>query len=86
LNGWNRPKPDIRDQSSLTPLIHRVQKHPEVGQETLRFFDWCYREGGRFAEQLDYVTLPEALVKNIRQAWRRNMRGPHGERLWPPRS
>lgn len=66
-------------------LMHRVQHDPELARETLRFFDWCYREGGRFAEQLDYVPLPDDLIRHIRLAWRARLRTADGKRLWPPR-
>ena len=66
-------------------LMHRMQQDPELARETLRFFDWCYRDGGRFAEQLDYVPLPDNLVRHIRLAWRRTLRTVDGNRLWPPR-
>lgn len=66
-------------------LMHRVQHDPELARETLRFFDWCYREGGRFAEQLDYVPLPGDLVRHIRLAWRERLRTADGQPLWTPR-
>src|ERR1700683_138864 len=35
----------------------------------LKFFDWAYRNGGKMAAQLDYVPLPDSLIKQIRAHW-----------------
>jgi phosphate transport system substrate-binding protein len=63
-------------------LMYKQQAHPEVAREILRFFDWCYREGGLYAELIDYVTLSDDLVNNIHQTWRDNLIGTDGELLW----
>lgn len=50
-------------------LLHKVQARPEQGAEALKFFAWAYQNGGKMAEDLDYVALPESLVKLIHKAW-----------------
>lgn len=50
-------------------LLHKVQARTEQGAEALKFFAWAYQNGGKMAEDLDYVALPESLVKLIHKAW-----------------
>jgi phosphate transport system substrate-binding protein len=51
-------------------LLHAKQEKAESGREVLRFFDWAYKNGGRMAEELDYVPMPEPVVKQIEASWK----------------
>jgi phosphate transport system substrate-binding protein len=62
-------------------LMHQQVKNVEAAREALTFFDWCYRNGGQMAEQLDYVPMPDSLVKLIQQSWRQ-IQGPDGKPVW----
>jgi phosphate transport system substrate-binding protein len=35
--------------------------------EVLKFFDWAFRNGKKDAADLDYVSLPDSLTKQIRE-------------------
>ncbi|MGE5385400.1 MAG: phosphate ABC transporter substrate-binding protein PstS [Betaproteobacteria bacterium] len=50
-------------------LMHKAQDKPAQAAEVLKFFDWSYKNGAKMAEELDYVPLPEALVKQIHTSW-----------------
>jgi phosphate transport system substrate-binding protein len=50
-------------------LIHKVQEKPQQGNEVLKFFSWAYKNGGKLTEELDYVALPDPLVKAIEASW-----------------
>ena len=50
-------------------LMHKVQDKPAQAAEVLKFFDWSYKNGGKLAADLDYVPLPESLVKQINASW-----------------
>jgi len=50
-------------------LMHKVQDKPAQAAEVLKFFDWSYKNGGKLAADLDYVPLPESLVKQIHASW-----------------
>ncbi len=50
-------------------LMHKIQDKPEQGTEVLKFFDWAYKNGGTLAEEMNYVPLPDTLVKTIRSSW-----------------
>jgi phosphate transport system substrate-binding protein len=50
-------------------LMQKVQDKPAQGTEVLKFFEWSYKNGVKMAEELDYVSLPDALVKLIHTSW-----------------
>ncbi len=50
-------------------LMHKAQDKPAQGAEVLKFFEWSYKNGGKLAEELDYVALPDSLIKLIHGAW-----------------
>ena len=47
-------------------LVHVSQDKPERSAALLRFFDWVFANGGRAAEDLDYIPLPETVVTELR--------------------
>jgi phosphate transport system substrate-binding protein len=51
-------------------LVHAKQEKAEAGREVLRFFDWSFRNGSRMAAELDYVPMPDAVVKQIQASWK----------------
>ena len=62
-------------------LMHKTQEKPEAGKEVLKFFDWAYDKGGKLAINLDYVPLPENVVKLIRAAWKAQIKDASGKAL-----
>jgi phosphate transport system substrate-binding protein len=50
-------------------IMHRVQERPENATAVLRFFDWAYVNGSKTATELDYVPMPESVVKSVRALW-----------------
>jgi phosphate transport system substrate-binding protein len=63
-------------------LMHKVQDKPETGKEVLKFFDWAYEKGDKLATDLDYVTLPDNVVKLIRDAWKAQIKDAAGKAVW----
>jgi phosphate transport system substrate-binding protein len=51
-------------------LVHSAQDKPESGREVLKFFEWSFKNGGKMAQELDYVPMPEAVVKEIQASWK----------------
>ena len=51
-------------------LMHAKQDKADTGREVLKFFDWSFRNGAKMAEELDYVPMPEAVVKQIQASWK----------------
>jgi phosphate transport system substrate-binding protein len=62
-------------------LMHKQQTKPDVAREALNFFDWAYHNGGQLAEQLDYVPMPDSVVKLVEQSWQQ-IKGPDGKPVW----
>ena len=62
-------------------LVHAKQDKPETGREVLKFFGWAYRNGGSMAEALDYVPMPEPVVKQIEASWK-NLKDSSGKSLY----
>ncbi len=63
-------------------LMHKVQDKPETAVEVLKFFDWAYNKGGQMAESLDYIPMPEKVVKLIRDAWKKEIKDGNGKAVW----
>jgi len=62
-------------------LMQKVQEKPATGKEVLKFFDWTYDKGGKLAADLNYVPLPENVVKLIRAAWKAQIKDAAGKAL-----
>ena len=43
-------------------LIHKQPQDPAAAAEALKFFAWAYAKGGKMAEDLDYVPMPDKAV------------------------
>ena len=63
-------------------LMHKVQDKPETAKEVLKFFSWAYANGDKMASDLDYVPLPESLVKMIHTAWETQIKNAAGKAVW----
>ena len=62
-------------------LLHTAQDKPAQGAETLKFFDWSFKNGEQAALALDYVTLPESVVNEIRAKWKQQVKDTSGKPL-----
>ncbi|WP_114392676.1 phosphate ABC transporter substrate-binding protein PstS [Oleisolibacter albus] len=40
-----------------------------AAKQALEFFNWAYAKGGQMADQLDYVPMPDAVVKMVTKTW-----------------
>jgi phosphate transport system substrate-binding protein len=63
-------------------LMHKVQEKPESGREVLKFFDWAYDKGDPLAQSLDYVPLPDAVVKLIQASWKAQLKDASGKPVY----
>ncbi len=63
-------------------LVHKEQAKPEQGVEVLKFFDWAYKNGGKQANDLDYATLPNSVIEQVRAAWKTNVKDSSGKALY----
>lgn len=63
-------------------LMHKSQDKPENAAEVLKFFDWAYTNGSLMAKGLDYVPMPDSVVKLIETSWKNNIKGKDGAVIW----
>ena len=63
-------------------LMHKAQEKPESAKEVLKFFDWAYSNGGKLAGDLDYVMMPESVIKLIRATWKAQVKSTTGTAIW----
>jgi phosphate transport system substrate-binding protein len=66
-------------------LMHVSQQAPERAKEVLKFFDWSFANGGKMAEELVYVPMPEKVVKLVEDMWAKQIKAatPQAEAIWP---
>jgi phosphate transport system substrate-binding protein len=50
-------------------LFHKQVQDPVAAQEALKFFAWAYANGGKMAEDLDYIPMPAPVVVAIKKLW-----------------
>lgn len=63
-------------------LVHKETKKPEQATEVLKFFDWAYKEGASQANELDYASLPDSVIEQVRAAWKTNIKDSSGKALY----
>ncbi len=62
-------------------LMHKQQADQPKAREVLNFFDWAYRNGGKLAEELAYVPMPQKVIGMVEQSWKAIV-GPDGKPVW----
>ena len=60
-------------------LIHKVQEKPDTAREVLKFFDWSFKNGATMADELDYVPMPDPVVKQIQSLWKSQIKDAAGK-------
>jgi len=64
-------------------LMHKIQAGPARAQTSLSFFLWCYADGGKMAEALDYIPIPNSVVSLVKDLWAKEMRTTDGKVIYP---
>jgi len=62
-------------------LMHKAQEKPANALNTLKFFDWAYKQGDKLAEDLDYVPLPAKVKDLVRKQWADNLKDASGKTI-----
>ena len=62
-------------------LMHKEVKDGADSLTALKFFSWAYDKGDKMAEELDYVPLPDNVVKMVEQTWTGNIKS-GGKAVW----
>ena len=53
-------------------LIYKKPQDPAAAAEALKFFAWAYAKGGKMAEELDYIPMPDNVVTRSRRCGQRD--------------
>jgi len=62
-------------------LMHKTQENPARGAAALKFFLWSFANGGKMADELDYVPMPANVVKMVTNMWTQEIKGADGKPL-----
>jgi phosphate transport system substrate-binding protein len=62
-------------------LMYKKQEKPDSAKVVLQFFDWSYKNGGKMAEDLDYVPMPTKVIAMVEKTWS-GLAGPDGKPVW----
>lgn len=50
-------------------LMHAQPTDKAAAAEAIKFFKWSFEKGGKMAEELDYIPMPDSVVKLIEKTW-----------------
>ena len=65
----NQPGATSWPITATTWVLLRSDTPAARNQAAVKFFDWALKNGQADAEKLDYVPLPDVVVKRIEAAW-----------------
>jgi len=63
-------------------LMYGKQDKPATAKDVLNFFDWAYHNGQAMAEELDYVPMPDPVVKLVEETWKAHIASSDGKPVW----
>ena len=64
-------------------LVYKNQTNAAQAKEVLKFFAWSFKNGDKSAMALDYVPMPEAVVKMVEMSWQKELKDQDGKAIWP---
>jgi phosphate transport system substrate-binding protein len=79
----NQPGAESWPMTAATWIL--VYKNPEDAAatgEALKFFAWSYANGDKMADDLDYVSMPDNVVKSIEAMWSKDIMGADGKPIY----
>jgi len=56
-------------------LMHKNPADKAASAEAIKFFKWSFENGGKMAEELDYIPMPDNVVKLIQNTWSTDIKG-----------
>jgi phosphate transport system substrate-binding protein len=63
-------------------LIHKQPQDPNAARDALKFFAWAFAKGDKMAEELDYVPMPDKVVKDVETGWAKDIKDASGKALF----
>ena len=49
--------------------MHKEPTDKAASAEAIKFFKWSFEKGDKMAEELDYIPMPDNVVKLIEKTW-----------------
>jgi len=49
--------------------MHKEPADKANSSEAIKFFKFAFEKGGKMAEDLDYIPMPDSVVKQIEKTW-----------------
>ena len=59
----------MADHGATFILMHKTPVDKAASAEAIKFFTWSFTKGDKLAEELDYIPMPESVVKLIEKTW-----------------
>ena len=63
-------------------IMHKQQADALTGRAILKFFDWSYKNGAQMSEELEYVHMPQTVIKLVQDNWKKDLKGPDSNPIW----
>jgi len=63
-------------------LLPKQPKDTAATAEALKFFAWAYKNGGKMAQELDYIPMPDSVVKQIETVWKKDIKDDSGKPIF----
>jgi phosphate transport system substrate-binding protein len=54
-------------------LMHKQPTDAGQARRALDFFTWAFEKGDAMAEELDFIPMPDSVVKQIKQTWAKDI-------------
>lgn len=64
-------------------LLYKKPDDAKATTEVLKFLGWAYENGDEQAAELDYVPMPDNVVKSVEETWAKEVVGSDGKPLYP---
>jgi phosphate transport system substrate-binding protein len=63
-------------------LVPKQPKDTAAVKEALKFFEWAYAKGDEMASSLDYIPMPDSVVKLIEAKWKSEIKDETGKPIF----
>jgi len=63
-------------------LLPKQPKDSAATGEALKFFAWAYKNGAKMAQELDYIPMPDSVVKQIETVWTKDIKDDSGKPIF----
>ena len=63
-------------------LLPKQPKDTAATGEALKFFAWAYKNGAKMAQELDYIPMPDSVVKQIETVWKKDVKDDSGKPIF----